>query len=259
LVWNDWLERKSEMHVYGLIGKSLEHSFSPNFFAEKFRNEGIRNTIYLPFERKKLDGIRSEMMSLKGLKGLNVTIPFKQSIMDYLDECDDLALQIGAVNTIKILANGNWIGFNTDTFGFVESLRPLLKNDSMNALILGTGGASKAVAFGLKQLGIPFRFVSRKNGQDLSYSELTSELISSFQLIINTTPRGMWPMVESKPDLPYETISTQHLLYDLVYNPKETAFLKEGLKRQAAVKNGLEMLHIQAEESWGIWQKSQHI
>lgn len=250
--------------IYGIIGYPVEHSFSANFFNSKFEKENI-DAKYNLYPLKSIDEIIKLVDSTKNLKGLNVTIPYKEVVIPYLNDISEEASKIGAINVIKVIGqkenkepsqdNKPFLkGYNTDVIGFRESLIPLLKPYMKKALILGTGGASKAVAFTLSQLGIEYKFVSRKKTPgNYTYSELTEKIISDNPLIINTTPLGMWPNIENKPDIPYSYLSSRHLCYDLVYNPTETAFMKEAEKKGAKVKNGLEMLHLQAVAAWNIW------
>ncbi|MGK0363782.1 MAG: shikimate dehydrogenase [Saprospiraceae bacterium] len=246
------------MNQYGLIGYPLSHSFSKKYFSDKFELEGIENHSYSLFPLERIDDLTMLLESLSDLKGLNVTIPYKEYVLDFLDEIDDAAANIGAVNTIRITA-GKLKGYNTDVYGFEISLLKLLGNAKIeNALILGTGGAAKACAYVLKKLKIPFKYVSRrKKKEQLTYSDLSREVIDTHQLIINTTPLGMSPKVHSCPDIPYYNLSAKHYLYDLVYNPEESEFLKRGKERGVAIKNGLEMLHLQAEKAWEIWNTPQ--
>ena len=242
--------------VYGLIGEKLTHSFSKKYFSNKFENEGITDCVYELFEMSEVAGVRDLHVSYPGLKGLNVTIPYKTAIIPLLDELDPSAKKVGAVNVVKI-NKGHWTGFNSDYFGFYRSLvewidkRELMK---LKCLVLGSGGASKAVTSVLDDLSVPYQLVSRSQRDEvLMYSELNDRIMSEFKLLINTTPLGTYPDIESKPDLPYQLIDENHYLYDLVYNPEETSFMKEGVIRGANVKNGLDMLHMQAEKSWEIW------
>ena len=238
------------MKTYGLLGKSLKHSFSKDYFEKKF--EGQRKQ-YSNLELASIDNIRSRPQ-LSGLSGFNVTIPYKQEIIKYLDELTPAAKAIGAVNCVEII-EGRWIGHNTDYIGFRRTLLPLIENRVENALILGTGGASLAVAYVLKELGIRYFFVSRnpQNDQTCSYEQVTPLLLSKCKLIVNTTPVGQFPNVNEKPNLPYSSLTNQHVLYDLIYNPETTAFLQEGISQGARYCNGRTMLEIQAEESYKIW------
>lgn len=241
------------MKQFGLIGYPLSHSFSKGYFSEKFQKESIFDCQYDIFPLEKIEDFVELCAQHKNIVGLNVTIPYKEKIIPFLDELDDEAKAIGAVNTIKF-TNGKMIGYNTDCFGFEMSLKPLLKAHHSSALILGTGGASKAVEYVLKKLGISFQYVSRtKSSTSISYNDLNSFIIQHSTLIINSTPIGMYPNVDIAPNIPYDAITNQHLLYDLIYNPAETQFLTEGKIRGAQTKNGLEMLYLQAERSWEIW------
>ena len=236
---------------YGIIGYPLTHSFSPAYFRKKFAEEHI-DAVYDPFS---LSTIADFPVTHPVIAGLSVTIPYKEIIIPYLDELDAAAANIGAVNCIAI-TKGVKKGYNTDVAGFEQSLVPLLQPQHTHALILGTGGSSKAVSWVLKQLGIPFLKVSRKsaNGQ-LTYEQLNKDIIAENKLIINTTPLGQYPVTAAAAPIPYEGICPGHLLFDLVYNPEETKFLSLGKSRGAAIKNGFEMLHLQADAAWEIWNK----
>lgn len=236
------------MKTYGLIGKKISYSFSRNYFNNKFKNEDILNSQYINFDIDSLSKLNN-IFNINNY-GFNVTIPYKETIIPYLDSLDFHAEKIGAVNTIKI-ENGKKIGFNTDWIGFKKSIESLLKSHHNKALILGTGGASKAVIYALDQLEIKTLIVSR-NGKT-SYQDLSEEIIQNHTIIINCTPVGTFPNVDSAPEIPYNFITNNHLAYDLIYNPSETIFLKKCKEKGADIKNGLEMLEIQAEESWKIW------
>lgn len=242
------------MREFGLIGYPLSHSFSPTYFNEKFYREGFFDCSYKAFELEDLSGFKTLLKTHPDLEGLNVTIPYKQSIIDYLDEVDPAASEIGAVNTIRFKGS-RCIGYNTDHVGFTESLRPFLTGKEKRALVLGTGGASRAVCYGLQQLGIESTSVSRSPAQEstLHYEALNKSIILDHLLIINTSPLGMYPEINKYPDIPYEFITRKHILYDLVYNPAKTIFLIKGEMEGARIKNGLEMLYIQAERAWEIW------
>ncbi|UII34989.1 shikimate dehydrogenase [Fulvivirga ulvae] len=243
------------MSLYGLIGKKLSHSFSKKYFTEKFENEGLHTCKYELFELDSIAELSKLVHSKADIVGLNVTIPYKEVVIPMLDEVHEKAREIGAVNVIKV-RDGKLIGFNSDYFGFKESLVNWVGASKLHALVLGTGGASKAVIAALKDLAIPYQVVSRKaTRQTLSYSSLkeTPQVLNSHRLIINTTPLGMLPQIDSAPDLDYSLISNNHYLYDLVYNPEVTRFLKMGQEHGAMIKNGIEMLHLQAEMSWKIW------
>lgn len=247
------------MRKFGLIGYPLGHSFSKKHFSDKFEKEGIEAEYEL-YPLEDIEEFPALVKSIKELEGINVTIPYKESVMKFLDEIDEKAAAIGAVNTIKI-KDGKLKGYNTDYLGFKTSLVKFIGANPTptNALILGTGGASKAVQTALSDLGIEFKLVSRRpqEGQ-LTYEDFntpTPQHLDTYKLIINTTPLGMAPKIESLPDLPYQQLTTDHFLYDLVYNPLSTAFMQKGIEAKCWVKNGLEMLHGQAEASWEIWNK----
>ena len=241
------------MRRFGLIGKDISYSFSPGYFDQKFRELGLKDSIYEIFDLPGISKFPGLLEQYPDLAGLNVTIPYKEAVIPYLDHLEEQAREIGAVNTLRFAQN-RVEGYNTDVIGFRESLRPLLKPSDRAALVLGTGGASKAVAFGLRQLGIPFRFVSRNPAKgQLSYADVNAGLLKQYQILVNCTPLGTYPQVDRAPALPYAALDTSHLLYDLIYNPRETTFLKEGRQRGARIKNGLEMLRLQAEASWKIW------
>ena len=278
------------MTTYGLIGYPLGHSFSRKFFTEKFEKEGI-DAQYLNFEIPSIEEFPEIIKNNPELRGLNVTIPYKQQVMQYLDEISEEAKAIGAVNVVRIerpspqptpimgretMRNagnkpdglpikgdmseglrGSLIGYNSDVIGFVESIRPLLKAHHKKALILGTGGASKAIRYGLeKKLGMKTLFVSRSAREGIiTYEEVTAEVLKEYEVIVNCSPVGMYPHVDECPALPYEAMNENNLLYDLVYNPLETLFMKKGAEQGATVKNGLEMLHLQAIASWKFWEK----
>ena len=243
------------MDLYGLIGHPLGHSFSKDFFNQKFQSENI-DAQYLNFDIPTIE-LLNEVLTRQQIKGLNVTIPYKEKVIPFLDELSEEAKSIGAVNVIKVYQQENKIrlkGFNTDVIGFTESLQPLLNPTHKKALILGTGGASKAVQFGLQQLNIETLFVSRRSCDNtLTYSQLTSKVMKEHTVVINCTPVGMHPHTDECPEIPYEFIGEGHILYDLVYNPEETLFLKKGKAVGATTKNGLEMLLLQAKAAWNIW------
>lgn len=244
------------MRIYGLIGYPLGHSFSARYFGNKFSKEGIEDARYQLFELKDISLFSKLWQEQPALRGLNVTIPYKEKVIPYLDRLSDSAKEIGAVNVIRREADNSLSGHNTDYIGFKQSLLNWLPElHRQKALVLGTGGAAKAVSIALKHLNVPHVFVSRQEGEaNLSYEQLSTEVLNEHQLIINTTPLGMQPAIETKPRLPYHLLGNQHWLYDLVYNPETTAFMQEGIRQGAQVKNGLEMLHAQAEAAWKIWQ-----
>lgn len=239
----------------GLIGYPLTHSFSKKYFSEKFIRENIPGYSYDAFSLEKIADFPELLKKEKDLIGLSVTIPHKETVIPFLTELDETAKTIGAVNCIKI-SNGKLTGYNTDAFGFKQSIRPFLDTNHTKALIFGTGGASKAVAYVLKNLGIHYWFVSRnKNGAEnmLTYDELNADIILACKLLINCTPVGMSPNNDKFLDIPYSAITPQHLAYDLIYNPEETVFLKKAKEQGALVSNGYNMLCFQAEEAWRIW------
>ena len=237
------------MRHFGIIGYPLQHSFSAKYFTEKFEREKIDAEYSLyPVEVESL-GLRVEGI-LDSLDGLNVTMPFKQAVIPYLDRLDATAEAVGAVNVIC-----KRVGYNTDCLGFMDSLRPMLRPEDKKALVLGTGGAAKAVVYGLRQLGITPTLVSRtpKEGQ-LSYEQLDKDIMDTHTVIVNCTPQGMYPNVDTCPPIPYPLVSARHLLFDCVYNPEETLFLQRGKAQGATVRNGIEMLYGQAKAAWGIWE-----
>lgn len=244
--------------LLGLVGKNISYSFSKGYFAEKFEQEGLSDHEYVNFDIQSIDEFPQIIHEFRfRLKGLNVTIPYKQEVFQHLDKVHKTAKKVGAVNTIRFTKRGNLKGYNTDVFGFKNSLMPLLKEHHKRALILGTGGASKAIAYVLKSLEIEYFKVSRNpmKKKEISYDDLSRELVVNHPLIINCTPLGTFPNVTQKPNIPYQYLDENHLLYDLIYNPEKTSFLQEGEERGAQIKNGLEMLIGQAEEAWRIWNK----
>lgn len=244
---------------FGLIGYPLTHSYSRNFFTEKFSNEGI-DAEYLNFELENISQLPHVIGSHPDLVGVNVTIPYKEQVIKFLDYTDETAAQIHAVNTICIRRSGHHVslhGYNTDILGFQESIKPLLLKHHHKALILGTGGASKAVVKALENLKIETIFVSRNPEEkgELAYSDLDEDVMTNYNIIVNTTPIGTYPNTEGCPAIPFEWITPKHLLFDLVYNPEVTEFLKQGRQRGATIKNGLEMLQLQALAAWEIWNR----
>ncbi|WP_462254430.1 shikimate dehydrogenase family protein [Ferruginibacter sp.] len=244
------------MKVYGIIGYPLGHSFSQKYFTEKFVTEGINDCNYKIFAIKSVDGLKDVLIQNPDLNGFNITIPHKQSILSLLDDTTKLPQNLHACNCVKIV-NGKFIGFNTDVIGFEETLLSQLKSHHTHALILGNGGAAEAVKFVLNKLNIQYKVVSRKlhDGSDLTYADINEKIIREHLLIINTTPLGTFPNVDECPAIPYQYLTAQHFLYDLVYNPPKTLFLKKGEEQGTAIKNGYDMLMIQAEESWRIWNE----
>lgn len=246
------------MKKYGLIGFPLGHSFSRGYFNEKFSNEGI-DAVYENYEIPSINDILEIIESNVELAGFNVTIPYKEKVMQYLDIVSPEARSVGAVNVVKVEHNGKKIvlkGFNSDVYGFTNSIKPLIAPHHKKALILGTGGASKAVRFSLEKLGLEVLFVSRyEKDNTIQYSQITKELLQEYKVIVNCTPCGMAPHFDNCPQIPYEYLDSSFLLYDLIYNPEETLFLRKGKEKGAIIKNGLEMLLLQAECSWDMWNK----
>lgn len=246
------------MDKYGLIGYPLGHSFSISYFNQKFEDEGI-DAVYENFEIPSVELLPEVLASNPDLRGLNVTIPYKEKVISYLDNISPEARAIGAVNVIKVSHEGNRIslkGYNSDVIGFTQSIEPMLEKWHKKALILGTGGASKAVNYGLKSLGLETVFVSRFEREGcIQYKDITPDVVKEYNVIVNCTPCGMYPHTEECPQLPYEAMDTHTILYDLIYNPDQTLFMKRGAARGASVKNGLEMLLLQAFASWEFWHE----
>ncbi len=237
------------MKTYGLIGYPLTHSFSKNYFSQKFSQLGIE-VKYENFEIKSISEL-SDIVKNHKLSGLNVTIPYKQKVREYIQVLSPEAKEIGAVNTIKIEGE-KLIGYNTDYIGFTKSIQPLLTKEHTSALVLGNGGATKAIIYALNKLNISSSIVARNNG-NYTFKEVGENIVKQHQIIINCTPLGTYPGTEKKPPFPYKFLTSKHLLYDLVYNPSETSFLKMGMEKNCSTKNGMEMLELQAEEAWKIW------
>ncbi len=253
------------MNFFGLIGYPLTHSFSRRYFSDKFERERIKESSYDLYEMATLDPLPA-LLKKPGLIGLNVTIPFKKTVLPFLDELDDASAQrIGAVNTIKVYADGSTKGFNTDYYGFKQSLTEWFDRHgeqpaTFKALILGNGGAAKAVQVALQDVGIEYKLVSRQTGSDfLRYEELTEQIMQEHLLIVNTTPLGTFPNIEGCPSVPYQWVTKRHYLYDLVYNPAETVFLQHGKASGAHIQNGLKMLELQAEKAWDIWNSEEDV
>ncbi len=248
------------MRLYGIIGYPLGHSFSKDYFLKKFEKENIQDAGFETFEMKGLSDFRQLIMEKEYLSGISVTIPFKESILTHLDEVNPVAQKIGAVNSIKIYRDKGFVktkGYNTDFYGFEKSIQPLLKQYHTKALILGSGGSSKAISYVFDQLGIEYLFVSRNpfDCKQVRYEILNEEMMMDFSIIVNCTPVGMYPNINEYPPIPYEHLTASHLLFDLTYNPDVTIFMKKGKVQRATVKNGLEMLQLQAEKSWELWNE----
>lgn len=245
-----------QLKLFGLIGHHIAHSFSKSYFTERFEKDQLSDYAYQNFDIATIDEFPEIIKNNPELVGLNVTIPYKQLIIPFLDQMSGNALKIGAVNVIRFKKNGELKGYNTDWYGFKKSLKPLLKPYHKKALILGTGGASKAVAFALEELDILYTFVSREAvGNTIDYDRINATTFDNYQIIINCTPLGTWPNVAAFPLLPYEYFTDKHIAYDLIYNPEETQFLQKAAAHGASIKNGMEMLKLQAEKAWKIWHK----
>ena len=243
------------MKTFGLIGKNIAYSFSRNYFGNKFESEGVE-AVYKNFDLDKIEEFPELISRNPEIKGLNVTIPYKETIIPFLDQLDPIAKEIGAVNTIKIDNSGKLTGYNTDYFGFLESVKPHLEPQHTHGLILGKGGASKAIAYALKELDIKFKFVSRSpSAEDLSYTQLNKSHFDTYKLIINCTPLGTHPKTEEFPPIPTSHFTSNHLLFDLIYNPPVTQLMKLALQANTKVLNGQKMLELQAEKAWEIWNK----
>ncbi len=241
---------------FGLIGKNIAYSFSKKYFTEKFSSDLFDDFTYENFDIESINDFPEILKANPDLKGLNVTIPYKEAIIPFLDTLSDKAFKIGAVNVIRFTKKGNLKGYNSDWYGFKQSLEPLLQPHHKRALILGTGGAAKAVAFALEQLGIFYTFVSREATENaIDYDRINVTTFDNFQIIINCTPLGTSPNVKEFPPIPYQFFTDKHIAFDLIYNPEETQFLKKAKKKGAVTKNGYEMLVFQAEKAWKIWNK----
>ena len=241
---------------FGLLGRNIDYSFSKGYFTDKFHSENFAGCTYENFDIPEISSFPEVIKNTSDLKGMNVTIPYKEVVMPFLDKLSKKAALIGAVNTIKITKKGKLKGYNTDYYGFKKSLEPLLRQHHKKALILGTGGASKGVAFALEKLGILYTFVSREEKASMiDYERINATSFDNYQIIINCTPLGTSPNVKEFPNLPYDFFTEKHIAFDLIYNPEETQFLKKAKKKGAMIKNGSEMLIYQAEKSWKIWNK----
>ncbi|TDE07586.1 shikimate dehydrogenase family protein [Flavobacterium sandaracinum] len=241
---------------FGLLGRNISYSFSKGYFTEKFDSENFEGCTYENFDIPEINAFPEVVKNTPDLKGMSVTIPYKEAVLPFLHKLSKKALLIGAVNTIKITKKGKLKGYNTDYYGFKKSLQPLLEPHHKKALILGTGGASKGVAFALDELNIPYTFVSREAKENgIDYDRINATTFDNYQIIINATPVGTSPNVEAFPLIPYEYFTDKHIAYDLIYNPAETQFLKKAKQQGAKIKNGLDMLIFQAEKAWKIWNK----
>ena len=241
---------------FGLLGRNISYSFSKGYFTDKFNSENFAGCTYENFDIPEITAFPEVIKNTSDLKGLNVTIPYKETVIPFLDKLSKKAVVIGAVNTIKITKKEKLKGYNTDYYGFQKSLEPLLQPHHKKALILGTGGASKGVAFALDELDIPYTFVSREAKENaIDYDRINATTFDNYQIIINATPIGTSPNVDASPLLPYEYFTEKHIAYDLIYNPAETQFLKKAAAQGAQIKNGLDMLIFQAEKAWKIWNK----
>lgn len=244
------------MPVFGLLGYPLTHSFSQKYFTEKFSKLHLQDFSYRNFELKDITNLKSFLAGVKDLRGFNITIPHKKNILAYLDELTPAVKEIQACNCVYI-QKGQWVGYNTDYIGFKETLMPKLMPHHNRALVLGNGGAAKAICYVLDQLNIPFKIVTRnpQTNNQIAYEDLTVQIISDHTLIINTTPLGTYPKTDEYPPIPYQYLTIRHYLYDLVYNPSPSTFLQKGIEAGAIAENGYKMLEIQAEASWEIWNK----
>ena len=244
---------ENKKHSFGLVGKDISYSFSKGYFAKKFEDLALADHTYENFDLQSISQFKELVHNSKTLKGLNVTIPYKEEVIPFLTSLNKKAKKIGAVNTIRFTKKG-LKGYNTDAYGFNKSIQPLLNKNHTKALILGTGGASKAIAYVFKELKIKYKFVSRSpKKKQFSYDDLDQKILSKFTVIVNCTPLGTHPDIEQKPAIPYQHLNENHLLFDLIYNPEKTAFLQEGETKGATICNGYSMLELQAEKSWKIW------
>ena len=250
------MKKKEPIKLFGLIGRNIDYSFSRKYFSEKFKKNNLNDCVYLNYDLKEINDFNKIINKNPSLKGLNVTIPYKKTIIPFLDELSDEAKAINAVNTIVFESSGRKIGHNTDYLGFNKALKEKCKSKPENALILGSGGASEAVKYVLNKIGCDFKIVSRHPDKNqIGYYQITKEIIKKTNLIINTTPVGTYPKINEAPNIPYKYLDSEHLLFDLIYNPKETEFLKRGKTNGCRITNGYKMLEYQAEKSWELWSK----
>ena len=250
------MKKKEPIKLFGLIGRNIDYSFSRKYFSEKFKKNNLNDCVYLNYDLKEISDFNKIINKNPSLKGLNVTIPYKKTIIPFLDELSDEAKAINAVNTIVFESSGRKIGHNTDYLGFNKALKEKCKSRPENALILGSGGASEAVKYVLNKIGCDFKIVSRHPDKNqIGYYQITKEIIKTTNLIINTTPVGTYPKINEAPNIPYKYLDSEHLLFDLIYNPRETEFLKRGKTNGCRITNGYKMLEYQAEKSWGLWSK----
>ena len=250
------MKKKEPIKLFGLIGRNIDYSFSRKYFSEKFKKNNLNDCVYLNYDLREINDFNKIVNKNPSLKGLNVTIPYKKTIIPFLDELSDEAKAINAVNTIVFESSGRKIGHNTDYLGFNKALKEKCKSRPENALILGSGGASEAVKYVLNKIGCDFKIVSRHPDKNqIGYYQITKEIIKKTNLIINTTPVGTYPKINEAPNIPYKYLDSEHLLFDLIYNPRETEFLKRGKTNGCRITNGYKMLEYQAEKSWGLWSK----
>lgn len=249
-------KQKKQMRKFGLIGKNIDYSFSQSYFAAKFKAEEVTDASYQNFDLESISDFPTLLEDTQ-IKGFNITIPYKEVIIPYVDKLNKNAKKIGAINTIKFTKKGKLKGYNTDYYGFKNAILPHLKPQHTSALILGTGGASKAIAYALQKLNIAYTYVSRNATKEnqISYQQLTEEIIKTNTIIVNCTPLGTFPDIKACPNIPYAAITDKHLLFDLIYNPEESTFLNYGKQKNATIINGYKMLQLQAEKSWKIWNK----
>jgi shikimate dehydrogenase len=253
------MEKEKNKNIYGLIGRNISYSFSKEYFNKKFKENAIDNCEYKNFDCNELNDVAAFLSQLPPeIRGLNVTIPYKELVLPFLDKMTTHAKKIGAVNCIEITSEGEKIGHNTDWVGFSKSLKPFVKDKEVKAIILGTGGASRAVQYALKKMNIPFLIISRTASKksNLTYENIEEEQIKNYDLIINCTPLGTFPDVHSCPEIPFQYLSSKNIVYDLVYNPTLSTLLKKSASKGSIIKNGYEMLTLQAEENWKIWRKN---